>query len=333
MARLHRRSSSGAFGLPSPALSLNFIESFTSAMSRLTFTRASSASYFDAAGAMQTATTSVPRFDTNPTTLVPCGFLIEESRTNLLLGSAAPVTQNCTVAATPYTLSFYGTGTVTLSGVSTAGPLVGSGAYPTRSTLTFTPTAGTLTLTVSGTVEYANLEPGSFATSWIPTTGATATRAADVCSALTSSFAFNAAAGTLVSTFTPYALGGSDREVANIGDGTAANFISVFISSASGKVASGAMFTSGANQGRIDAAAAFAANTLTKAAYAWAASDRAISGNGGAPGTSATASIPTVTTLTVGSRPGGTVPYNGWISSLSYYPSRLSNTSLQSLTS
>jgi hypothetical protein len=84
------------------------------------------------------------------------------------------------VTAVPYTLSFYGTGTITLSGVSTAGPLVGSGAFPTRSTLTFTPTAGTLTLTVTGTVEYAQLEAGSFASSYITTAGASATRSSDL---------------------------------------------------------------------------------------------------------------------------------------------------------
>ena len=77
------------------------------------------------------------------------GVLIEETRINLFLNSAVGVTQNITVAAVAYTLSFRGTGTITLTGTSTAGPLVGTGTA-NRVTLTFTPTAGTLTLTVTG---------------------------------------------------------------------------------------------------------------------------------------------------------------------------------------
>jgi hypothetical protein len=86
-------------------------------------------------------------------------------RRNLLLATTTMATQNVTVAATAHTLSFTGTGTVTLSGVSTAGPLVGTGAND-RVSLTFTPTAGTLTLTVTGSVTLAQLETGSTATNY-----------------------------------------------------------------------------------------------------------------------------------------------------------------------
>ena len=109
---------------------------------------------------------------------VPLGFLSEPQRTNLLLNSAALATQSVTVSATAYTLSFEGTGTVTLSGASTAGPLVGTGATD-RVSLTFTPSAGSLTLTVSGTVNYANLEAGLFRTSPIVTAGSAVTRGPD----------------------------------------------------------------------------------------------------------------------------------------------------------
>lgn len=106
------------------------------------------------------------------------GLLLEGATTNLVLNSATLVTQNVTVAAVAHTLSFYGTGTVTLSGVSTAGPLVGTGAN-NRVSLAFTPTAGTLTLTVTGDVRLAQLEASVIPTSYVPTAGTTAARVAD----------------------------------------------------------------------------------------------------------------------------------------------------------
>lgn len=51
---------------------------------RITFTRASTATYFDANGVMRTASNNEPRFDHNPVTGESLGLLIEEQRTNLL---------------------------------------------------------------------------------------------------------------------------------------------------------------------------------------------------------------------------------------------------------
>jgi len=77
----------------------------------------------------------------NGTSWVNEGLLLEsEARTNLLLNSATLATQDVTVTAVPHTVHFTGTG------------------ENNRVSLTFTPTAGTLTLTVSGTVTNAQLE-------------------------------------------------------------------------------------------------------------------------------------------------------------------------------
>lgn len=155
---------------------LNFLDGNMPA--GLAFSRASSGTDFSAAGTLTSEPLNAPRFDFNPTTLQPRGLLIEGARTNLLLNSAVLSTQNITVTAVAHTISFYGTGSVTLSGAAT-GTLNGTGAFPNRAQLTFTPSAGTLTVTVTGSVLNANCGPGSFASSWIPTTAATATRAGE----------------------------------------------------------------------------------------------------------------------------------------------------------
>lgn len=54
----------------------------------VTFTRGSTATYFDATGTLQTVSGNTPRFDNDPVTHAPLGLLIEESRTNLWLQSA-----------------------------------------------------------------------------------------------------------------------------------------------------------------------------------------------------------------------------------------------------
>ncbi len=107
-------------------------------------------------------------------------FLVEPQRTNLVYPSDIATTQVRAVTAVLHTLSFYGTGIVILSGAF-SGSLVGTGAN-NRVTLSFTPTAGNLTLTVSGTVTDWQLEVGSSATSLIKTVSGSVTRNADVIS-------------------------------------------------------------------------------------------------------------------------------------------------------
>ena len=74
------------------ALNEDFTNGAVSLDPLITFSRASSATYFDSAGVLQTAGSEVARAhafqDYNPSTLAPLGFLIEEQRTNLLLQSA-----------------------------------------------------------------------------------------------------------------------------------------------------------------------------------------------------------------------------------------------------
>jgi hypothetical protein len=71
-----------------PSLDLRFADNKSlvdavSGQNLITFTRASSATFIDSTGTLQTAATDVPRFDHNPTTGESLGLLVEEQRTNL----------------------------------------------------------------------------------------------------------------------------------------------------------------------------------------------------------------------------------------------------------
>ena len=76
---------------------------------RITFSRASTATYFDNKGVLRTAPTGVPRIDYDPATGKCRGLLVEEQRTNLLTYSEqfggglwnttrATITENAAVA-------------------------------------------------------------------------------------------------------------------------------------------------------------------------------------------------------------------------------------------
>lgn len=144
-------------------------------LSDMTVTRATSATRVNASGLIESVGSNVPRLDYSNGSCP--SILVEPQRTNIVLNSDTLATQTVTVTAQVYTISFYGTGTVTLSGTHSA-TVVGLGTA--RKTYTFTPTAGSLVITVSGTCTNAQLEAGSYATSYIPTTSASVTRNADV---------------------------------------------------------------------------------------------------------------------------------------------------------
>jgi hypothetical protein len=316
----------------SPSLLLTFAGAET-LDPRITFTRASTATFTGSNGLIQTAAINAPRFDYNPTTLAPLGLLIEEQRTNLVLNSATLATQNVTVTAVAHTLSFYGTGTVTLSGTSTAGPLLGTGAYPARSTLTFTPTAGTLTLTVSGTVEFAQLEIGAFPTSYIPTVASQVTRSADLAVMTGTNFSswYNQAEGTL---FGEYAginnTQVAARRLAEIGVAglTTNRFIAGYSSTSNSRWI--------VTNGGVTQANIFVVTTAFsgKFAGAYAANNfqSAVNATLGTEDTSGT--VPTVNALFIGSDSVSTANtvINGTIRQIAYYPRRLTDSQLQAIT-
>jgi hypothetical protein len=323
-----------------PSLDLRFADNKTlgdavGGGSLVTFTRASSGTFVGSDGLIKTAAVDAPRFDHNPTTGESLGLLVEEARTNLLLNSATLSTQTVTVTAVANTLSFYGTGTVTLTGVSTAGPLVGTGAN-NRVSLTFTPTVGALVLTVSGSVTNAQLEAGAFLTSYIPTTSATVTRAADVASIAGSNFSsfYSQIEGTLYVDSIQASLTPTSRLVAAT-DNTSQNRIGLTRTSAS----SGNINFTVTNAGTAQVAgvllgSSLAAGTSNKVAAGYKAADFAGSVNGLTPVTQGTGTVPSsLTQLTIGNGDVlGNNTMTGTIKRLTYWPTRLANTTLQQIT-
>ena len=82
---------------PTPSLDFQFLSGSLSP--QITFTRASTATFFNSSGTLTSASNDVARFDYNPSTLAPLGLLIEESRTNSIRNN----TMQGAVAGTPGT--------------------------------------------------------------------------------------------------------------------------------------------------------------------------------------------------------------------------------------
>jgi hypothetical protein len=89
--------------------------------SPITFTRASTATYFDSTGTLTTAATNTPRLDYDPSTLAAQGFLVEESRTNSIRNN----TMQGAAAGTPGTLPTNWSTFTTLTGLTRE--IVGTG--------------------------------------------------------------------------------------------------------------------------------------------------------------------------------------------------------------
>ncbi len=291
--------------------------------------RAGAAGYWDASGAQASAAAGVSRVEYDPNTLAVRGLLLEEGRTNLLLNSTTLSTQSVTVTAQAYTLSFYGTGTVTLSGASTAGPLAGTAAG-TRVSLTFTPSAGSLTLTVSGSVQYAQLEAGAYPTSWISTAGTSVARARDAATINSPSDWLLDGAGTLLlevlMPFTPPA-DGVLRRLVQLDDGTESNRISVYLSGANltADMQSGGAAQVSATLGAVTA------NVAKKVAYAWSANNAAAvaADNNLVADTSCT--VPSVTTGRLGCASATGSDLSGYLRVVRFYPRRLTDNDLRAL--
>lgn len=175
------------------------------------------------------------------------------------------------------------------------------------------------------------LELGTFASSFIPTTTTAATRAADIATISNlASIGYNALAGTVVTGFQLEGIAATAQRAVDMTDGTAAN-VHALTAYNSGVARAGSTVASAA-QSDISAGSTVAA-TNYKLAYAYAANDFAACLNGGTVGTDTSGTVPTATDLRLGRSVTAARELFGWLRSLSYYPTRLSNPQLQAATS
>ena len=392
-----------------PTLNLDFAK--TKALDpRVTFTRASTATYVGADGLIKTAASDAARFDHNPATRESLGLLVEEARTNLISNSSATGSTNGVIGsggALPtgwnlnrlqggITVEVISTGTeanglayidLKFSGTTTDGnwtllrlgntfsvtngtayssfiyaktvagtvPGILQFNFPGSSgnvelssiTATFAKYSAILTSTVTTTVSpllligfsgsgqvlnYTmriggiQLEQGSFPTSYIPTTTATVTRAADVASMTGTNFSsvFDVTGGTMVAEYYKSApQQGNGNYVWSLGSNTpafaynnAGGYLELDFTVALGTVTGTAL--TGKN----------------KSAFKFQQGSYAASVNSGTVFTSSNASSwTTPTSLLIGA--GSNVilsRINSTIARLAYYPVRLSDTQLQALT-
>ena len=313
-----------------PAVSWRFAEdrSLTDRIRGLTlpFTRTTTRTFVQADGTWGTVGINEPAF--SYLNGVSSGLDIWDPRTNLFLNSEAPATQSITVTAATHTLSFKGTGTVTLTGTSTAGPLVGTGAND-RVQLSFTPSAGTLTLTLSGDVREPQLELGTAAGPYIPTAAAAATRAGDIC-LLTDLSCYDPAGGVFyIEYISPVGATGVTRNVITLSDGTTANrALSIGGNATGGQVL--AVSAGGVTQTSI--VSTVSAGSLVKSAVLLATDNIGYAVNGGTPGTDTSATLPVPTQLRIGAGAPGAGLLNSTIARLDYYAPGAAASFLQRMT-
>lgn len=183
----------------------------------------------------------------------------------------------------------------------------------------------------------AQLEAGSFPTSYIPTTTATVTRSADVAQITGSNFTsfYNQSAGTLFANATP--ISNANNIIAPLcittNPASSNNFVQI----------RGTSFVWGANyrktsvsSGDIYTSIATASGVSRKVAtsFDFVGGSRSVCASGGSvvTGTETNLFLNTMATLGVGYGQGGGNYLNGWLSSIAYYPSRLTDAQLQALT-
>lgn len=180
----------------------------------------------------------------------------------------------------------------------------------------------------------AQLEVGSFPSSYIPTVASQVTRAAEVPVIQSPNFApwYNSTEGTFVIEYSLLsATYATTKHVLTFSDGTGNNRISVY-----NAATTATPFLLVADSGVTQASAANAAigsNVVAKTGVGYKVNDFALITNGGTAATDTSGTVPAaVNRVYIAGSATGAQPINGHIRTVRYYASRLTNAQLQALT-
>ena len=285
--------------------------------------RGSGATRVNKDGLIESMANDIPRLDY---TDGGCPVLLTEPQsTNLVVSSELNNVENIVVSASSYTVSFYGTGSITLSGAH-SGTLTGTGVND-RVELTFTPSAGTLICTDSGVVDKKQVEALPYATSYIPTSGVIATRLADSVTGAGDATTFNDSEGVLYFEGSVLANDGNSRFI-SISDGSSSNRVALLYYNVDDRIR--AIVSSGGTK-FVDKNVSASVLNNHKVAIKFAVNDFALWVNGVEVATDTTLNAP-IGLDTLAFDLGGSSPFYGKAKDVRVYNTALSDAELTELT-
>ena len=180
----------------------------------------------------------------------------------------------------------------------------------------------------------AQLEAGAFPTSYIPTTSASVTRAADNASMTGTNFSswYRQDEGTMVCSSDCFGQTLNFPSVWWTDDGTLNNYLAEYYYS---NIMGATQRANTISYGDINCVGTINPLSINKSAYSYRTNDSAISVNGSALTGIAvdnTITLPLLSRFNIGAKGGASNYLNGHIQSIRYYPRRLADSDLQRLT-
>lgn len=192
-----------------------------------------------------------------------------------------------------------------------------------------------ITSTTNGTsgiyIWGAQLEAGTFATSYIPTGASQVTRSADLANVNVQAFPYSTGQGALVASIMPNAFTSSGHPSAVLSDAAFANLALVGQIISTTVIRAGAIDVGGVNQAIFPVTTSMSVGLKLTSGMAYAQNDVAASLNGATALTDNSANMPSgATELFIGRLSGQY--FNGHIRQITYLPRRISNADLQART-